>query len=46
LLLIVLFAEQPGMIGCAHRTRELCGRVTPVHLAPERERVRADNLLD
>ena len=42
----MLFAENPGMIGRAHRTRELYGRVTPVHLAPEREGVRADNLLD
>jgi len=46
LLLIMLFAEKPGMIGRAYRTRELYGRVTPVHLAPEREGVRADNLLD
>ncbi len=42
----MLFAEQPGMIGRALRSRELYGRVTPVNLAPEREGVRADNLLD
>jgi len=46
LLLIMLFAEKPGMIGRAHRTRELYGRANQAHLAPEREGVRADNLLD
>ena len=42
----MLFAEKSVMIGRAHRTRELYGRVTQAHLTAERERVRADNLLD
>jgi len=46
LLLIMLFAEQPGMIGCVHRTGELYGQVTEVHLAFESKPVFADNLLD
>jgi len=46
MLLIVLFAEQPGMIGRAHRTRELYGQVTEVHLAFESKPVFTDNLLD
>ena len=45
-LLIMLFAEKPGMIGRAHRTRELYGQVTEVHLAFESKPVFADNLLD
>ncbi|SVB90846.1 uncharacterized protein METZ01_LOCUS243700 [marine metagenome] len=42
----MLFAGKPGMIGRAHRTCELYGRVTQAHLTAERERVRADRLMD
>ena len=42
----MLFAEKPGMIGHAHRARELYGRVTEVHLALESKPVFADNHLD
>ena len=42
----MLFAENPGMIGRAHRTRELYGRVTEIHLAFESKPVFADNHLD
>jgi len=40
------FLEKPGMIGRIHRTRELYGRVTQARLTAERERVRADRLMD
>jgi len=40
------FLEKPGMIGSVHRTRELYGRITQAHLTSERERVRADRLMD
>ncbi len=46
LLLIMSFLEKPGMIGSVHRTRELYGRVTQAHLTAERERLRADRLMD
>ncbi|MDP6651636.1 MAG: hypothetical protein QGF90_05940 [Gammaproteobacteria bacterium] len=42
----MLFVEKPGMIGRAHHTYELYGRVTEIHLAPEHEQVRAGNHLD
>ena len=42
----MLFAEKPGMIGRAYRTRELYGQVTEVHLAFESKPVFTDNLLD
>ena len=42
----MLFAENPGMIGRAHRSRELYGWVTEAHLAFESKSVFADNLLD
>ena len=45
-LLIVYFADKSGMIGRAHRTRELYGRVTEVHLAFESKPVFTDNHLD
>ena len=46
LLLIVSFAEKPGMIGSVHRIKELYGKVTEAHLQAERERVRNDALMD
>ena len=46
LLLIMSFAEKPGMIGSVHRTRELYGRITQANFTSERERVRADRLMD
>jgi hypothetical protein len=46
LLLIMSFLEKPGMIGSERRTRELYGRITQAHLTFERERVRADRLMD
>ena len=41
---IFSFAEQPGMVGSPERTRQLYGRVLPVHV--ERAGLRADALLD
>ena len=46
LLLIMSYAERPGMIGSLHRTRELYGKVTPAHIRAERNRVRHDALMD
>jgi len=46
LLLIMSFAERPGMIGSVHRTRTLYGKVTRTHLDAEKERVRNDSLMD
>ncbi len=46
LLLIMSFAEKPGMIGSVHRTRELYGKVTAEHIEAERRRVRNDVLMD
>ncbi len=46
LLLIMSYAEKPGMIGSVHRTRELYGKVTEAHLQAERHRVRNDALMD
>ena len=46
LLLIMSFAEKPGMIGSVERTRELYGKVTDAHLEAQAQRVRADNLMD
>ena len=46
LLLIMSFAEKPGMIGSVERTRELYGKVTSLHLAAKAQRVRADTLMD
>ena len=45
LLLIMSFAEKPGMIGSQHRIQELYG-VTDAHLAAEQNRVRNDGLMD
>ena len=41
---IFSFVEQPGMVGSPERTRQLYGRVLPVHL--ERAGLRNDRLLD
>ncbi len=46
LLLIMSFAEKPGMIGSVERTRELYGKVTDAHLEAQAQRVRADSLMD
>ncbi len=46
LLLIMSYAERPGMIGSLHRTKELYGKVTPAHIRAERKRVRNDALMD
>ncbi len=46
LLLIMSYAERPGMIGSLHRTKELYGKVTPAHIRAERNRVRNDALMD
>ena len=43
---IFAYTEQPGVIGRVERTRQLFGRVLPAHVDAERERVRADALLD
>jgi len=41
---IFSFVEEPGMVGSPERTRQLYGRVLPIHL--ERAGRRADRLLD
>jgi len=41
---IFSFAEEPGMVGSPERTRQLYGRVLPIHL--ERAGLRADTLID
>lgn len=43
LLLIMSFAEQPGMIGSRERVQNLYGKITAAHLE---RRVRADGLVD
>jgi hypothetical protein len=42
---ILAYTKEPGVIGSPERTRQLFGRILPVHLA-EAERRRADGLLD
>ncbi|MBT5228125.1 MAG: arpA protein [Proteobacteria bacterium] len=46
LLLIMSFAEKPGIIGSVERNRELYGKVTEKHLEAQTQRVRADGLMD
>ncbi|MFT5811300.1 MAG: hypothetical protein ACI9KM_002069 [Rubritalea sp.] len=46
LLLIMSFTEQPGVIGSLYRVKDLYGKVTEAHLKNEKNRVRADELLD
>ena len=41
---IFSFVEEPGMVGSPERTRQLYGRVLPIHL--ERAGQRADTLVD
>jgi hypothetical protein len=41
---IFSFVEEPGMVGSPERTRQLYGRVLPVHV--ERAGLRADTLID
>lgn len=41
---IFSFVEEPGMVGRVERTRQLYGRVLPIH--HEREGLRADQLVD
>lgn len=43
---ILAYTEQPDVIGRVARTRQLFGRVLPVHEAAEQDRVRSDRLLD
>lgn len=42
---IFAYSERPGVVGTVARTRQLFGRVTPVHLAAEERAVRVDGLL-
>jgi hypothetical protein len=44
LLLIMSFAEKPGMVGSAVRVKDLYGKTTEVH--DQQDRVRADDLID
>lgn len=44
LLLIMSFAEKPGIIGNSVRVKDLYGKLTDAHI--ENDRVRADELLD
>ena len=46
LLLIMSFTEKPGVIGSLYRVKDLYGKVTDAHYENERNRVRADGLLD
>jgi hypothetical protein len=46
LLLIMSFTEQPGVIGSLYRVKDLYGKVTEAHYENEKNRVRADGLLD
>lgn len=43
---IFAYTAEPGVIGRLERTRQLFGRVLPVHEEAERRRVRSDALLD
>ncbi len=43
---IFAYTEQPGVIGRLERTQQLFGRVLPVHIEAEEQRVRSDTLLD
>ena len=46
LLLIMSFAEKPGMIGNGVRVKDLYGKIMDAHLTSGRGRVRSDGLLD
>ena len=41
---IFSYAQEPGMIGSVERTKQLYGRVLPIHI--QREGLRADNYID
>ena len=41
---IFSYVEEPGMVGSPERTRQLYGRVLPIHL--ERAGIRSDDLMD
>jgi hypothetical protein len=43
---IFAYTERPGVVGNVERTRQLFGRVLPVHRAAEQAAVRVDGLLD
>lgn len=43
---ILAYSERPGVIASVARTRQLFGRVSPVHVENERGTVRVDQLLD
>ncbi len=43
---IFAYTDRPGVIGTVERTRQLFGRVLPVHLAAAADAVRGDRLLD
>lgn len=43
---IFAYTRDAGVIGRVERTRQLFGRVLPEHVSAERERVRADALID
>ena len=46
LLQIMSFTEVPGVIGSRRRVQTLYGKTTEAHLAAEKNRIRADGLLD
>ncbi|MEM7431533.1 MAG: hypothetical protein AAF351_06290 [Pseudomonadota bacterium] len=46
LLLIMSFAEKPGMVGSYSRVKDLYGKTTAVHDRDSANQVRADELLD
>jgi hypothetical protein len=43
---IFAYTAEPGVIGRVERTRQLFGRVLPIHEEAERRRVRSDALID
>ena len=43
---IFAYTKEPGVIGSPERTRQLFGRVLPVHVAAAERAVRSDRLLD
>ena len=43
---IFSYAREPGMVGRVARTKQLYGKVLPVHLAAEAQRERSDRLMD
>ncbi len=43
---ILAYSERPGVVGTPERTRQLFGRLAPVHTAQAARSVRVDSLLD